>query len=539
MSRRRNRTKQASRAVVENKIPSPGRKSARFLEATPSEAALWHETINPLRGLTMDRAVQIYDNARHGCYADLAWLYQEIEAVDPTLMVCVERRAAAVEELDFQCSTKKAARVGRAWDQKLAEEQAVYLESAYGSCINMMDGVECIAGAFFRGFAHCRPVYTMDGRELLEFVTFDQWNFVRNRSTGAWHWNAEAVSSISVDNAPEIPETELVSLVRPRHVDYPALSIFIRNALGEKQYGVFMERYGVPPVMIIMPQFADPKDEDRYMAAATKVARGGSGALPFGASASYGAEARGADPFTAYFKHQQELVVLLATGGLATSLAMPAGLGDGVSGEHGDTWSTIVNRDARLIAQSLNARVTADLLTAGYPGRPHLASFGFQTEPPPTATEVFEDGAKAVAAGYRITQQDLEGKSGYTLEVAPISVSNAPVPSPALLPAPTAANKPDDAPAPAIDAIDAIEAAALDALAEARSAELSPVIDRLLDALALEDEEAIRTELAAILADLPGIVDAAAGDPDTQELERILADAAASGINDAQHGDPA
>jgi hypothetical protein len=205
---------------------------------------------------------------------------------------------------------------------------------------------------------------------------------------------------------------------------------------------------------------------------------------------------------------------------------MPAGLGEGASGQHGSTWRTIVRRDSRFIAAALNARVTADLLAAAFPGRPVLAEFAFQVDPPATAAEVFEAGAKAVTAGYRIAQADMETKSGYKLEA---TATTQPGALPGTLPPPaTALNKdrqiPDD---------QTMAAAAMDALAEARRRQLAPVIDRLLSALEEPDEQALRTRLATLLQDLPGLVaQLKIPEADVALVERILSDAVGAGFVD-------
>jgi phage gp29-like protein len=499
-----------------------------------TEMSLWLEATNPLRGLTVDRAIGIFDNARQGCYTDLSWLYQEIEAADPTLMICAERRSAGVEETDWLCRPKRSKRVGRAFDQILADEQAAFLEEAYGACDNLLDGIEWLASGFFRGFAHAVPRYNTGLRSLANIETLDQWNFARNRATGAWLWNGAARGYVSTANLPEIPATELVSLVRTRHIDYPALAIYVRAALGERLWGKFIERYGVPPVMIIMPDFADKADEAKYMEAAQRVAKGGSGALPAGATVTYATEARGTNPFTEYLKHQQELVVLLATGGLATSLSMPAGLGEGASGQHGDTWRTIMRRDARFIAQAFNTRCTEDLLAANYPGRPQLAEFAFQVDPPATAVEVFDAGAKAVTAGYRIVQSELETKSGYKLEVSPQATGSS-LPASFSVPSVAALNKASSASsAVKVPAANVLETAAVDALIEARAKSLAPVIDRLLAILEETDETAMRTQLAALLQDLPQLAAKLnVTDGDIALVTRILTDAVGAGMHDA------
>ena len=78
----------------------------------------------------------------------------------------------------------------------------------------------------------------------------------------------------------------------------------------------------------------------------------------------------------------------------------------------------IVRRDAGIIATALNRTVTDTLLDRAFPGRPHLAAFDFETEPAPGPAEVFDLAAKAVQAGYRVTQAELQERTGYALEPA-------------------------------------------------------------------------------------------------------------------------
>jgi hypothetical protein len=77
------------------------------------------------------------------------------------------------------------------------------------------------------------------------------------------------------------------------------------------------------------------------------------------------------------------------------------------------------------------------------------------------------------------------------------------------------------------------EAAAVEALAEARAKGLAPVIDRLLDALGETDEAVMREALAGLLADLPKLAAAAGSDADAGLVERILADAVGIGYHTA------
>ncbi len=525
-----------------------GRTRAAFAAGPgKSQSQVWFEAVNPLAGLTVPRAIQIYDQARLGCYAQLQWLYQEIEAADPTLLVCAERRSAGVAEIDWKIETLSAARAGRGrWDEALAAEQQAYLEGAIGACGNLLDGFEHLGTAFFRGFAHAVPRYSPDGLELREIETLDAWNFCLDRASGTWLWNPDCKAIVDGKGLEAIPDDELLTLRRTRHIDYPALAIYIRAALGEAQWGRFMERFGIPPVMIVMPEFADETDETRYMEAADKVARGGSGALPYGSTVSYATEARGVNPFADYLKHQQELIVLMATGGLLTSLA-EAGSGTLAGGAHEDTWESVVRRDSRVIAEAFDRRVAADLLARAFPGRPRLARFAFEAEAAPSADEVFDVAVKAASAGWRVTARDLRERTGYELEPAP-AVQTAPggglfAANKRQTPLQTngtplqngdgsgdVSREGSGGEAPQIASY---EAAALSALAEARARDLAPVIDRLLDALGETDEAAMRERLAALLADLPKLAAAVGADADVDLVERILTDAVGAGYRDA------
>ena len=383
------------------------------------EVSAWLAQINPLRDLTVEKAQQIFDAARRGNDVRLQCVYANMEEVDPTLLICAERRAGALIDLDWTIRPKAAARA-KGFDQTLADEQAAFLEQAYGQAEerNLFPAIEHLASAFFRGHAHVQPKWSADGQSLLGFDLLDAWNVCRDVVTGLWHWNPEASETVDLATLPAIPPRELVTLVRTRHVDYPAMAIYLRAALGERAWGRFLERYGVPPVIITMPPDMDPARVSDYCAAAEKVADGGTGALPAGSLVTYATEARGTNPFSEFLLHQQKLVVLMATGGMLTSLDGATGIGQGASDAHEETWRMIVRRDAGIIATALNRTVTDTLLDRAFPGRPHLAAFDFETEPAPGPAEVFDLASKAVQAGYRVTQAELQERTGYALEPA-------------------------------------------------------------------------------------------------------------------------
>ncbi len=384
-----------------------------------SDTGVWAESVNPLRGLTATRAQDIFDRARRGIYAELAYIYQEIEAADPTLFICTERREASAGAADWRIVTCNPERT-RGWDGALAEEQRGYLSYAYGRAGDEISAVaEHLERGFFRGFAHARPVYEGDG--VAGFEAYDQWNFARDPASGEWWWNPDA-ATVPNGGFERVPAGELVTVERTRHVDYPALAIYVRAALGERKYGIFVERYGIPPVTVIMPEFADKGEEGAYMEAAERLAKSGSGALPFGTQVNYAHAAGWANPFSEFLRHQQELVVMMATGGILTTLAAPDS-GALAGGAHENTWRAVVARDIRATGRALNRTVTRKLLGARFPGAPMLAMIEFNGEPKHAANAVFADAAVCKRAGYLVELEDLEERTGYRLVPDPAAAA--------------------------------------------------------------------------------------------------------------------
>lgn len=389
--------------------------SAELESPEARAAAAWLETVNPLKNMTASRMQNLFDASRDGDTVHLQWLYNEIEKIDPTLLICQQRRRGALASLDWNIATRNPRRT-RGFDKTLAQEQAATLELAFGEAdgANFTEAVDHLAGAFFRGFAHVLPKWSEDGLSLKGFDTLDQWNFVRDISTGVWYWNPEADAYTDRSGCRPIPEGTLLSFVCPFHIDYPAMQIYLREAVGEKGWAKFVERFGIPPVILTMPNDIPADQVDRWRVAAEKVAEGGSGAVPGGTGVNFCDGARGINPFKDFTQHQREQIVLMSTGGLLTSLA-EAGSGTLAGGAHSETWSEIRRIDSAKLASVINRDIAGRILDRAFPGRPHLAYFAFDAEVVPSPSEVFEDAVKARNAGYLIDKADLEERTGYKL----------------------------------------------------------------------------------------------------------------------------
>ena len=384
-----------------------------------SAEALQLERMNPLRGVDEWRLGQIFDDARDGIFADLAWLYNEIEGVEPALAACCEMRESAASECGWIVKTADAERT-RGFDAKLADEQRIALLSEFGAVEDdLADLASHLVSAFFRGAAHALPLWNADG-SLAGFKKLDLWNFAFDRKTGIWYWNADA--SRDEGTFQPIPPGELVTLAvsSARHVDHAALPIFIRAALGAKRYGVWLDRFGIPPVAVIMPPKAEKAEQANYMDLARKFARGGNGILPNGSAVSYGTEARAVCPFPDFIRFQQEQIYTIGIGRVQSGANDAANLGGNAAGVVEAGFTRLVRRDARRIARAINDTVTVKVLQRLYPGKPALAQFAWDTEQKRTSREVLEDAVSAKNAGLSIDIDQVSQLTGYKLAQAAV-----------------------------------------------------------------------------------------------------------------------
>ena len=373
------------------------------MEELRKQCMTWLERTNPLRGLSLSRASSIYDMARVYGSPRLQYMYNEIELTDPVLLVCADRRESALAGLEWSFVPRANA------DQTLAQEQADALGRFTDEIDNFGELLRHLDSAFFRGFAHAQPIW--DGKLVAHVSLLDSWNFLTDRD-GNWYWNPRCHETPS--GLETVEDARLVSLAHRRSIDYPALFIYIRKALGERDYGRFIERHGIPHAAVIMAPGTEEKDKPQYLAAANAWNNGQDIVLPNAAGINLATEARGTDPFTPFIDHQDHGIVLLATGGTLTSLAQ-ADTGSLAGGAQMEVWREIVARDGVAVADALNRHLFRRYLELEFPGRPMAAKFTLSNEKKPTAGEIADLAVKIKSAGYTVDQAQLEEKTGLKL----------------------------------------------------------------------------------------------------------------------------
>lgn len=362
-------------------------------------AQAWIERTNPLTRLSLRAAQNIYDTARGG-YTRLQYMYAEIEKTDPTLFTCVDRRLSALSALGWRVVVNE--------EGSAAEAQKKKLEELLDGAVGLSACIEHLGLAFFRGYAFAAP-YMKEGR--LCFQLSPSWEFNRSPDGTWWHNPLVIEAGPGGEGQVSFDPEDVLHLERVRAVDYPALALFLRHEVAEDQWGRFLERYGIPPVILEMPPLTQPGDADRFAEAAQRVYEALCGAVPNGTKVNTLAEARGADPFSACIEHQEKTMVRLCTGGTLGSIAEATGIGSGASDAQGDVWREIVSRDAVLIGEEFTRWFGRFVFPEGM-----LVRFELGTERRATPDEVFDTAAKARQAGYKFTKEYLESETGAELE---------------------------------------------------------------------------------------------------------------------------
>ena len=368
-------------------------------------AHCWMERTNPLVGVSIRTAQGIFDAARAGDTQRLHWLFQEIEAANPVLFTCIDRRQSAIAGFQVKVSALPS------MEGDLADEQKDAVESFISGIENFTEMLEHLDTAFFRGFALAQPIWEEDGT-VREIRLHNSWEFLVH--DGVLYHNPECNGFTRA--AVPCADAGLVGIQRRRAIDYPALAIHIRHAVSERDWGRFLERYALPKPAVVMAANATNAQRDDYLVAAKAVENGQVSVWPNGSNITdFAGGSRGTDPFGSFIEHQEKLIVLLSTGGTLTSLAQ-SDTGSLAGGAQMEVWKEIVRRDAGVLSQAVMRSLVKPFLAAKFGAQPCAIDFALDFPAERSAKEAAEIAATLKNAGWRVNQGELEKATGFTLE---------------------------------------------------------------------------------------------------------------------------
>jgi phage gp29-like protein len=485
-------------------------------------ANTWRDNYNPQRGLTIQRAVTLCESYTRGEYADLMWLFGApftgIESSDADYMALIDSRISVLLEMDWAAKPVALPDQADPALTKLAEAQSEYIRSLVDAIANLYEAIEHLSMATFRGFAHCEIITNADG-DTTELRPIDQWHIVRQGTKGPWRYNPRADQTTwqSLGSEMDIDPRHFIVREVKRPVGRIALLKYIRQNLSQKDWDAFIEIYGLPGGMVIMPQEIPEGREDEYRAAAEEAARGGSGALPHGSTYTTNDSPRGINPFRDHMKWLQEQLVLAGTGGKLTMLA-ESGSGTLAGQAHSETFTRIARADARKISEAIQRQFIEPRLQEKFPGQPVLAWFELAFNEETDTGEFIKDVSVLAAAGLQVDPAQITEKTGYRVTATPAAnppagnwLTNARKPSTRVNTRKTPENdssmglrrssKGSD-PTPASGYL----AQARKTLETAPTGALAPLQDQIDTLLAETDENTLRSGLEKLLSELPGIL---------------------------------
>ena len=462
----------------------------------------WRDAYNPLRGLTIARAVALLEQGQSGDYADLHWCYKFVEETDADVFALLDRRLSSIAEMDWTIKTVNEETNG--FNRQLADDQAGALRETYEQIDNLTEAIEHLETSAFRGFAFCQAQGTADGFRHLEIL--DSWNFLRDGMRGDWYWNPRADSTTAKalgDGALlNLDRDRLICLETERHIDRLGLIKFVRANLSEKDWDSFIEIFGIPLPIITGPEDVAAGDVEKYQADAEKVAAAATGYLPYGSTVSYPNAARSMSPFNPRLDWLSKKLILAGTGGMLTMLA-EGGSGTLAGNAHTETFKSIARCRAAKISEKLQLTTDRFTLNRKFEGRPRLAYFDIAAKEEQDVGDIIEHAAKLPAAGYRMKKEQLEEKTGYQLEIY---------------------DKPEAAvensgPAEHRRSFVFHAKREPDTILTALHKDLQPLRSRIEKALQMESDQEMSAELRRIAADAPALYRAAA---DSGLLEEAL-----------------
>lgn len=218
-------------------------------------------------------------------------------------------------------------------DQEAMKQQKAVKEMLLKSDMRNDDGltdaIKHLVMSAFRGRSAVKPFFTDKGD--LIFKRLSNWNLLDYNGQFYWNPTSEPTGWFDQGTVPQnvvpVPDDEVCGLRNDMPIDVPGLMIYLRQLVGEDQWARFVEKQGIPQVVLNTPNGVPDSELEKWNMRAMQIFEGGSGTLPYDAKVNVLDSARGQDPFTEYINHQMEMISILATGGTLMTIGGSTGLG--------------------------------------------------------------------------------------------------------------------------------------------------------------------------------------------------------------------
>lgn len=318
----------------------------------------WQNAWNPLRNLTQNGIQNLIDTSKNGNDMLLQVCYKEVERCTPIFGIVINKRLSGIINRKWKITAND--------ESDAAIKQAEFVQKLFDECDNLNEdgftaAIKHLALYSFRGRSYVKPFIVND---KLIFKKLENWNVLRYQNKNYWNPTCDYGFMVgdNFDKLLEIPKTEVCYCLDDRPIDLPGLATYLRMMVGETQWSRFVEKEGVPQVIIKAPAGISDSLLNIWQYRAQAIFEGGSGVLPNDAAIEQLTAARGQDPFSEFLKHQTETIVLLATGNTLGTLPGSSGLGSNVAEIQNDQFNQLITADCKQIQNTINACVLPKIM---------------------------------------------------------------------------------------------------------------------------------------------------------------------------------
>ena len=372
---------------------------------------IWTKWTNPLRNLNSYEIERLLDNARRGDDVKLQLAYYEIERSTPIFSVCISKRLSGMQNRQWAITTFKKdadAEAQRETVQRMFEKADTRNDDGLTEALRHLDM------ATFRGRAVVKPFFDENGD--LYFKKLDNWNVLESKGKLWWNPTSEQVFFNGLEKKEDIeqlglkliPKSEVIYLLDDKCLDWCGINIYLRQLIGEESWARAVEKFGIPQVLLTVPEGTPDTALDTWNWRAQGIYEGGSGALPWGSKCDVLTEARSQDPFTEFIKHQMEQFSILATGGTLATLGGSTGLGSNLAEVQNDQFQSLVSYDCKRIQNAMQMVVEKCVKKVYGDDAEVKVRFEFVEQSETTPDEYLELAKKAKELGLKVDIQKLK-----------------------------------------------------------------------------------------------------------------------------------
>lgn len=366
----------------------------------------------PLDFLNVSTVRNCMNEALRGAYAQVQWIWEQLEPADAVLASCVEKRDTALKKLPWRVVKKQGL---SDLEDAIADAQLRTAKDFCNAITNMDEAIAAFGQASFRHFKRIQMVDT--SRDLILQVT-DNWNWSRDGYGGDWQWNPRATFGTARAEEVPVPEWTILTRLCPRPIDQVAMMLCLDRKNAKAQWMTCNGRYGTPPFFVVMPEGTDEDTKELYLKMAMQCISNSCGTLPPGADIkAVSVPSSTPDMFQRLIDLSTQELVLRSTNGMMTMLTAPgAGTNTETGSTHEDGFDDLAAAEGKDIAGILNRGMIWPIIEQWHPGQDIYVELEIKHPEASDTLSSVSNITQLAGAGYRTSDEQVKELTGYEVK---------------------------------------------------------------------------------------------------------------------------